>query len=115
MLEEFIELLESCYKGKEEQLITNIKNEILDLLENGEQNVDIVELADASIDLDYVIEGMRISCGIDGRPLADIVHEANMKKFAKGCRYRNDGKLLKPLDWKPPDIEGELKKQGWKS
>jgi predicted HAD superfamily Cof-like phosphohydrolase len=27
---------------------------------------------------------------------------------------RADGKIMKPEGWKPPDIEGELVKQGWK-
>jgi hypothetical protein len=26
---------------------------------------------------------------------------------------RADGKILKPEGWKPPDIEGELRAQGW--
>jgi hypothetical protein len=25
-----------------------------------------------------------------------------------------DGKPVKPADWKPPDIEGVLRAQGWK-
>ena len=40
------------------------------------------------------------------------VHRANMAK-AGGPRRHEDGKLLKPVGWSPPDIEGELKKQGW--
>jgi len=26
---------------------------------------------------------------------------------------RDDGKVIKPPSWSPPDIEGELRKQGW--
>lgn len=28
-------------------------------------------------------------------------------------RRPEDGKILKPEGWKPPDVEGELRKQGW--
>jgi predicted HAD superfamily Cof-like phosphohydrolase len=68
--------------------------------------VNLPELADGLADLDYVIEGTRLEFGIFGAP-------ANMAK-ADGPRRREDGKILKPEGWQPPDIAGELRKQGWK-
>jgi predicted HAD superfamily Cof-like phosphohydrolase len=73
--------------------------------------VDFPALADALGDLDYVVEGARCEWGIDGRPIAAAIHLANMAK-ATGP-VREDGKRLKPEGWTAPDIEGELRKQGW--
>jgi predicted HAD superfamily Cof-like phosphohydrolase len=75
------------------------------------EHVYLPEVADALADLDYVIEGTRLEFGIDGGPIADAVHAANMRKV--GGPTRADGKILKPDEWEPPDIAGELKKQGW--
>jgi predicted HAD superfamily Cof-like phosphohydrolase len=73
---------------------------------------DLVEIADALADLDYVIEGMRLELGIDGKPIADLVHASNMAK--RGATKDASGKVQKPVGWTPPDIRGELIQQGWK-
>ena len=73
--------------------------------------VDFVELADALGDLDYVVEGTRIECGIYGKPIADEIHRTNMLKVSGPIR--EDGKRLKPDGWQPPDIRGLLIAQGW--
>ena len=79
----------------------------------GGNAVDVVELADALADLDYVVEGTRIAFGIDGMPIADEVHRSNMSKV--GGHRREDGKWEKPETYSKADIEGELRKQGWNS
>jgi predicted HAD superfamily Cof-like phosphohydrolase len=73
--------------------------------------VDLPAFVDAMADLDYVVEGTRLEFGVDGAPIAAAVHAANMAKA--GGPVREDGKRLKPPGWTPPDIEGELRKQGW--
>lgn len=73
--------------------------------------VDLPEFADALADLDYVIEGTRLEFGIDGQPIADAVHASNMAKV--GGAIDEHGKCQKPPGWQPPDIAGELRKQGW--
>jgi predicted HAD superfamily Cof-like phosphohydrolase len=73
--------------------------------------VDMPELADGLADLDYVVEGARLEFGIDGAPIAAEVHRANMAKV--GGTRRSDGKVEKPKGWQPPDVAGELKRQGW--
>lgn len=35
----------------------------------------------------------------------DAIHQANMNKVAGGMRRREDGKILKPVGWKPADIQ----------
>jgi predicted HAD superfamily Cof-like phosphohydrolase len=73
---------------------------------------DLAQIADALADLDYVIEGMRLELGIDGKPIADLVHASNMAK--RGATKDASGKVQKPVGWAPPDIRGELIRQGWK-
>lgn len=78
------------------------------------RGVNLVEVADALADLDYVIEGMRLEFGIDGKPIADEVHRSNMSKLDGVALKRADGKVLKSSRYQPPDIAGELKRQGWR-
>lgn len=157
ILEEVKELAFACGRYCTGDLIERAWHQI------GEQDfdVDLEATADALADIDYVVEGMRLSFGINGAPIAREVHRANMAKFgtevkiwsrtpkhllSKGEKLgpwyygasegiagpfgtraeaekhahdagyvfkREDGKHLKPKDWQPPDIAGELKKQGW--
>jgi len=117
IVEECFEALEALFpdcqgfcKRKEEVLDT------LGLLAVWESSTkpDIVAFADACGDIDYVVEGARQAFGIDGKPIADAIHAANMAKFPGGkVLKREDGKVIKPEGWKPPDIEAELIKQGW--
>ena len=67
------------------------------------------ELFDGLGDLEYVTTGTRVECGIDGEPIAAEIHRSNMQKVPNGTSEPG-----KPPGWKPPDIEGEMKKQGWK-
>lgn len=48
--------------------------------------------------------------GVDMGPIEDEVHRANL---AKAGGPVVNGKIMKPPGWTPPDIAGELKKQGW--
>jgi len=73
---------------------------------------NLVDLADAIADLKYVLEGTNLSFGIDGEPIWDAVHKANMTKKLGGVDEH--GKQKKPPGWKPPDIAGLLREQGWK-
>ena len=105
--EGFFEVLEACgFLGTDE-----VENALWPLLDRDPVKVNLPMLADALGDLDYVVEGARVEWGIDGRPIAAAIHAANMAK-ASGP-VREDGKRLKPEGWTPPDIAGELRKQGW--
>lgn len=114
--EEYFELLESCYAGSQykytQLTLRSAYAGISMAIQAQVPNVDLPEFADACADLDYVVEGSRLEFGIDGRPIARAVHESNMTK--KGSVVREDGKILKGPDWKPPDVEGELRRQGWR-
>lgn len=101
--EEFSELLEAC--GIEGA----ISWEHLRLERAPGDPIDLPALADALADLDYVIEGTRLEFGINGAPIADLVHAANMAK--EGGATRADGKIGKPPGWQAPDVAGELERQ----
>ena len=68
------------------------------------------EVADAIGDLHYVVAGASVAFGLPMNPIQNAIHEANMRKFGPGHSIRDDGKLVKPEDWTPPDIESIIEK-----
>lgn len=116
--EEFIEMLDSVFGnqsgdgGVECMELESIQDAIRSLVDNGRINIDLPEFIDALGDLKVVIEGAFVACGVDSRPIQLAIHHANMAK-KDGPKRESDGKRLKPPGWKPADIEGELRKQGW--
>lgn len=85
--------------------------EELDELAEATSREDVVGVADALADLLYVTYGAAIAWGIDIRPVFTEVHATNMAKA--GGPVREDGKVLKPAGWRPPDVAGILRRQGW--
>lgn len=72
---------------------------------------DLVEAIDGLCDMMYVILGAAEDWGVNLDPVFYEVHRTNMLKVGGG--RREDGKCTKPEGWQPPDIAGELKRQGW--
>ncbi len=74
---------------------------------------DLVEVADGLADLLYVVYGMAHTFGIDIQPVFDEVHRSNMAKVGTDGKVtkREDGKILKPPGWTPPNVYGVLKAQ----
>ncbi len=122
--EEFFELLEACADADKSPeaddgplawcyaSINDHARKLRATLDALPMRVDLPAFADALCDLDYVIEGARLEFGIDGEPIEAAVHAANMAK--EPGNLRADGKILKGPNWTPPDIAGELRKQGWR-
>lgn len=69
-------------------------------------NRDIDAVADAIADLNYVVNGFAIRFGINLNDVHTEVQRANMTKV--GGHMREDGKVLKPADWRPPDVHRAL-------
>jgi predicted HAD superfamily Cof-like phosphohydrolase len=69
-------------------------------------NEDIVEIADGIADVIYVAVGMALANGIPLDAVWDEVQRSNMAKV--GGATRQDGKVLKPEGWQPPNIEAVL-------
>lgn len=75
-------------------------------LQEAADKSDIVASADALADLCYVVIGTAVEWGIDLAAVWDEVHRSNMAKV--GGPVREDGKVLKPPGWVPPDVAGVL-------
>ena len=75
-------------------------------------NRDLVEIADACADLKWVIEGLEHTLKIPQQAVWDEVARSNHAKIGKDGKVhkREDGKVLKPEGWTPPDIKSVLKK-----
>lgn len=75
---------------------------------------DVVEQADALVDILYYVVHAAAKHGYDLDPVFDIVHEANMKKVVNGkVIKRKDGKIMKPEGWESPEplIAKEIARQ----
>jgi predicted HAD superfamily Cof-like phosphohydrolase len=114
LLEETLECLDACFVD-DHVTIDQLKRLGAEFIDKNVVSVDLPLLADGFGDVDYIVEGNRLEFGIQGHPIADAIHQANMAKAGPDgwIVRRADGKVLKPEGWTPPDIEGELKKQGW--
>ena len=74
-------------------------------------NYDMEEIADGIVDSIVILIGTALTYGINILPVWDEVYRTNMAKA--GGKLREDGKLLKPEGWQPPNIKKILKEQGW--
>ena len=75
---------------------------------------DKVETVDALVDILVVTIGALHSMGADAEGAWKEVMQTNFNKIDKETgkvRKREDGKVLKPLGWTPPNLEPFVKKQ----
>ena len=93
-----------------QKLRLDLIEEELDELHLGVDNQDIVEVADALTDLLYVVYGAGHAFGIDLDECFQEVHQSNMSKLGDNGRpiKREDGKVLKPDTYFPPDLKNVL-------
>ena len=75
-----------------------------------ENDDDIAEVADALGDMVYVIAGTALEYGIPLDRVLDEIHRSNMAKLGPDGKpiKRDDGKVIKPDGWQPPDIAAVL-------
>lgn len=88
-----------------------VKEELYEL-EDAVLDRSLVGVADALADLIYVCIGMALEFGIPLEAVWNEVQRSNMAKVdpATGkVRKREDGKVLKPEGWTPPDIAAVLR------
>ena len=66
-----------------------------------------VEILDAIVDSIYVLIGMSVAFGFDLQGAFDEVQRSNMSKLGADGKplYREDGKVLKGPDFRPPQLE----------
>jgi len=67
---------------------------------------NLVPVADGIVDAVYVLLGLAVALDLPWEELWNEVHRSNMAKVhADGTvRRREDGKILKPADWHPPNL-----------
>jgi predicted HAD superfamily Cof-like phosphohydrolase len=80
-----------------------MKEEIDEFIE-ATKNCDIVEQADAMIDVIYFALGTLVEMGVEPENLFNIVQHANMSKLWEDGKphYKEDGKIKKPEGWQDP-------------
>lgn len=71
---------------------------------------DIIGIADALGDLDYVVNGAALEHGIPLPEVTSEIHRSNMTKLGPDGKpiYRADGKVLKSEGYEPPRLEKVL-------
>ena len=92
------------------KLIAEEHKELLDALAVGDE----VETFDALLDILVVTIGAIHSMGADGEGGWKEVMKTNFAKIdteTGKVRKREDGKVLKPLGWEPPNLKPFLKQQ----
>ena len=90
-------------------LYYKLVKEEFDELTEAVQNRDIIETADACADLIWVVEGLMYTLGIDPQTVWDEVTRSNNSKTVNGKLIkREDGKVLKPDTYSPPNIQKVL-------
>ena len=74
---------------------------------------DMVEIADACADLKWVIEGLEHTLKIPQQQVWDEVARSNLAKIGADGKVhkREDGKVLKPEGWTPPDIKSIIRRK----
>jgi predicted HAD superfamily Cof-like phosphohydrolase len=114
LAEEFFEIFESC--GIPDSSLQVAKAAVAACIRRADVNAfGMVGFVDGHLDLMYFAEGTMVSIGVASPPCHELVHRANMAKLWEDGlpHYNAFGKVVKPPGWAPPDIFGELVKQGW--
>lgn len=107
IVEEVAELLDASLSAPAGDLLRAVWPVIqgLDL-----QARDMVEVADALADIDYVVCGMALELGIPHDAVVAEVHRSNLSKLGEDGKpiYREDGKVLKGPYYFKPDVASVL-------
>ena len=93
-----------------QKLRKDLIEEELDEFSYALDNKNMVEIADALTDLLYVVYGAGHAFGIDLDDCFAEVHRSNMSKLGPDFRpiKREDGKVMKPATYSPPDLKTVL-------
>lgn len=104
-----------CYCAEKTELPSDIslrdvrikllKEEFEEYLKGEDEN-DLVQIADALGDMLYIIFGTAIAYGLNLKPIFEEIHNSNMTKLDDNGKpiFREDGKVLKSKNYRPPNI-----------
>lgn len=79
-----------------------------------EEHKKIADQADALVDIYYYSLNSASKHGVNLSKIFQLVHQANMDKrdpVTLVFNRREDGKIIKPANWKEPDINEEILRQ----
>ncbi len=109
-MEQEVRIKPSFPEDSVQRLRLDLIEEELDELQYGIDNQNMVEIADALTDLLYVVYGAGHAFGIDLDDCFKEVHKSNLSKLGPDFRpiKREDGKVLKPDTYFPPDLKTVL-------
>ncbi len=102
------------YNNNQYEMYLNLISEEMQELSQAIVNNDKVEQLDALIDILVVTIGAIHSMGADAEGAWKEVMSTNFAKIDKDTgkvRKREDGKVLKPVGWVPPELKGYLEKK----
>lgn len=93
--------------GSQSSLYYQLIVEEFEELKTAFENKDVVEIADACADLKWVIEGLEHSLNLPQQKIWDEVARSNLSKISANGKVlkREDGKVLKPNTYSPPNIK----------
>ena len=96
--------------GKQSDLYLALIREEFNELIKAYFEKDMVEIADGCADLKWVIEGLEETLKLPQQAVWDEVARSNLSKISPSGKVekRQDGKVLKPEGWTPPDIKSVL-------
>ena len=97
--------------GKQSNLYMVLIREEFDELMNAFFRGNLVDIADGCADLKWVIEGLEHTLQIPQQDVWNEVARSNLAKIddeTGKVLKREDGKVLKPEGWTPPDIKSIL-------
>lgn len=117
ILEEFIELTEASVDAEAErakallQTLEQAQSQVK-ALEQNDLDVDVVEVADALTDINYVTYGAGHCFGVDLDACMQEVQRSNMSKLGEDGKpiYNEQGKIMKGPKYSPPDLQKVLNK-----
>jgi predicted HAD superfamily Cof-like phosphohydrolase len=102
------------FNNEQFSLYLNLIKEEYNELFTANNEDDRVEMLDALIDILVVTIGAIHSAGFDAEGAWREVMSTNFAKIDKETglvRKREDGKVLKPVGWTPPELEQFIKKE----
>jgi len=110
ILEEFIELTEACVKN--DTLIQTLRS-AMDQVKNitdADLQVDVVEVADALTDINYVTYGAGHCFGVNLDACMEEVQRSNMSKLGADGKpiYNEQGKIMKGPNYQAPDLKSVI-------
>lgn len=106
---------ESGMHSAQANLYVDLINEEFSELLHAYMARDIVEVADALADLKWVIEGLELTLQLPQQEIWDEVARSNHSKISDNGKIikREDGKVLKPETYSPPNIKEVLERCGY--